>query len=152
MIKLFVKTLLAGCLVFPLTLSASPDLIASYSDLENQLDMPQGRGKLSITVESFAGMNVKRASCKVGRAEIWLGARRLASMPANDADVVDEGKRRLFVFPLIELEAGYYFITIRLYGPGTLSARQKWNGITFQVGIHPQKVSRVHKTIPVFLW
>ncbi len=152
MIKLLVKIMLACCLVLPVAINASPQLIASYSDIENQLEMSQGSGKLAITVESFAGMNVKRASHKAQRAEIWLGAKRLASMQADDANVVDEGDRRLFVFPLIELNAGYYFITIRLYGPGVLSARQKWNGTTFQVGIHPLKVSRVHKVIPAFLW
>jgi hypothetical protein len=135
-------------------LKALPDLVASFSDVEALLErVPQGTGKLLLTVESFSGKNAKRVSQVADRVEIWLGARRIASLDANSPQVVEEGRRRrIFPFPPIELSSGYYFLTVRLYRKGSFSARQKWQGETFQVGIHPGRTTRLHKTIPIFLW
>ena len=139
--------------LFCSTVFALPDLIASFSDVEALLDqIEQGRGKLILSIESYSGKNAKRVSQLADRVEIWLGKKRIASMDASSGEVVDEGRRRIFPFAPIELEKGYYFITVRLYRKGTFSARQKWNGETFQVGIHPGKTTRLQKSIPIFLW
>lgn len=132
---------------------ASPD-IASFSDVEALLDrVPAGRGSLVLTVESFSGKNPKRISQVADRVEVWLGARRIASMDAESEESVIDGHRRtVFPLPAIDLEAGYYFITVRLYRRGSFSARSKWQGETFQIGIHPGRVTRIHKSIPIFLW
>lgn len=140
-------------LIFLLPALAKPDLVASFSDVEALLDqMPKGKGKVVITIESFSGKNAKRISQLADRVEIWLGAKRIASMDASSQETVDERRRRIFPFPAFELEAGYYFFTVRLYRKGALFSRAKWNGDIFQLGVHPGKVSRIHKTIPFFLW
>ncbi len=133
---------------------ALPDVVASFSDVEALLEkVPQGTGQLVLTVESFSGKDAKRVSQVADRVEIWLGARRIASLDANSPKVVEEGRRRrIFPFPPIELSSGYHFLTVRLYRKGSFSARQKWDGETFQVGIHPGRTTRLHKTIPIFLW
>ncbi|MDN5279555.1 MAG: hypothetical protein PWR01_3520 [Clostridiales bacterium] len=130
-----------------------PDIVASFSDVEALLDkIPEGRGKIAVTIESFSGKNAKRVSQVADRVEIWLGAKRLASLDASSPEVVEENRRRIFPFEPIELDAGYYFLTVRMYRKGTFSARNKWNGETFQIGIHPGKIARIHKTIPFFVW
>lgn len=111
-----------------------------------------GEGGLAVTLETFAGKNVKRASQLATRVELWLGDKRLASLDKDSQEVVSEKKRRIFIFPEIRLPAGYYFITARLYAHGSLHGRQKWHSETFQVGIHPGKTSRIFKKISFFLW
>lgn len=115
-------------------------------------DPVKGNGDLSLTIESFAGGNPKRISQVAQRVEVWLGDRRLASLNQDDPEVVTENRRRLFVFPNIRLPQGFYFITVRCYGPAALYGRQKWHGETFQVGIHPDKTSRVSRRITFFHW
>lgn len=138
----------------PCIIVALPEVVASFSDIEVLFEkLPQGIGTLLLTVETFSGKNLKRVSQLADRVEIWLGARRIASLDAESPQVVKEGRRRrIFPFPPIELSCGYYFLTVRLYKKGLFSARQKWHGETFQVGIHPGSTTRLHKTIPIFLW
>ncbi|GAB4282105.1 MAG: hypothetical protein Kow0029_27500 [Candidatus Rifleibacteriota bacterium] len=129
------------------------DVVASFSDIEARLNnIPEKNGQVVITIESFSGKNAKRISQLADRVEIWLGSKRIASMDSSAREVVDEGRRRLFPFPPIEMKPGYYFLTARLFRKGTLSARHKWKGETFQVGIHPGQISRVHKIVPFFVW
>jgi len=119
------------------------------------VDIPDpvtGTGRLSITIESFGGENPKRISQLADRVELWLGDKRLASLNHDFDEVVSERNRRVFYFPEIEMPAGYYFITVRLYSPGALHGRQKSHEQTFQVGIHPDKTSRVYKKMPFFHW
>ncbi|MFZ5949063.1 MAG: hypothetical protein ACOYXC_00040 [Candidatus Rifleibacteriota bacterium] len=145
---LFLLMLLVSAIIH-----ASPDIVASFSDVEELIQTsPAGKGKLVLTIESFAGKDVKRVSQLADRVEIWLGARRIASMNATDENVVTEKRRRLFPFDAIELPVGYYFITVRLYRQGSFYARDKWDGETFQVGIHSGKITRLQKSIPIFLW
>lgn len=146
--------LLTGFILATRMIFALPDVVASFSDVEALLQKtPQGSGHLVLTVESFSGKNFKRVSQVADRVEIWLGARRIASMDATSPEVVEEGRRRrIFPFPPLEFACGYYFITVRLYRKGSFSARDKWEGETFQVGIQPGRITRLHKTIPIFLW
>jgi hypothetical protein len=141
------------CYAFTSPAFAYEDLIASYSDIEDQLEIEKGTGTLIITIESFAGKNFKRFSQKATRIEVWSGSKRIASINAKDAKVTEENRRkRVFTLPEIKLDSGYYFVNIRLFHIGVFSAREKWNGKIFQVGIHPEKVSRVTRTIPFFVW
>lgn len=109
-----------------------------------------GSGRLTISIESFKGANPRRISQLADRVEVWLGDKRLAALNYSDPEVVNEKHRRIFLFPEINLDCGYYFITVRLYSPAALYGRDKWHGETFQVGIHPDKTSRVYKKIPFF--
>lgn len=121
----------------------------------NPVEIPDpvtGTGRLSITIESFGGENPKRISQLADRVELWLGDKRLASLNHDFDEVVSERNRRVFYFPEIEMPVGYYFITVRLYSPGALHGRQKSHEQTFQVGIHPEKTSRVYKKMPFFHW
>lgn len=112
----------------------------------------RGKGKLSVSIESFRGENPKRVSQGAERVELWLGDKRIGSLNKDFDGVESEPGRRIFNFPDIELESGYYFITIRLYSPGAVHGRQKSHEQTYQVGIHPDKTSRVYKRIPFFHW
>jgi hypothetical protein len=111
-----------------------------------------GKGKLALVVESFHAKNAKGISRLADRVEIWLDNRRIASQNKEDPSVINEKKRRLFVFEPIELENGYYFVEIRLYATGCISARKKWSGEKFQVGIHPKKTTRISKKVPMIIW
>lgn len=111
-----------------------------------------GEGYLQVTIESFVGYNFKRTSQLAQKVELWLGDKRLASLDGDDQEVINENKRRLFVFPKLNFSHGFYFITARCYGPAALYGRQKWHGETFQVGIHPGKTSRIVKRISFFHW
>ncbi len=119
-------------------------------DLSGLPEPINGPGQLSVSIESFTGGNPRRISLMADRIEIWLGDHRLASLSYSDPEVVCERNRRIFLFPEISLENGYYFITARLYSHATLYGRDKWHGETFQVGIHPDKTSRVYKKIAFF--
>ncbi|MBU1107896.1 MAG: hypothetical protein KKB51_14580 [Candidatus Riflebacteria bacterium] len=109
-----------------------------------------GRGRLTVSIESFKGANLRRVSQLADRVEIWLGDKRLAALNHSDIEVVKEKNRRIFLFPEISLNNGYYFLTVRLYSQASLYGRDKWHGEIFQVGIHPDKISRVYKKIPFF--
>lgn len=111
-----------------------------------------GKGRLSVTIETFTGENPKRITQQALRAELWLGDHRLASLNEDEGEVTREKNRRIFTFPEIELAAGYYFITIRLYSRGALHGRRKSHEQTFQVGIHPDRLSRVAKVMPFYHW
>lgn len=113
---------------------------------------PRGKGKLSISIETFNGENPKRVGQIAERAELWLGDKRISSLNKDDSEVVSEKNRRIFIFPEIELDNGYYFITVRLYSPGAFHGRQKSYEQTFQVGIHPDKSCKVYKKMPFFHW
>ncbi len=115
-------------------------------------DPIEGTGKLSVTVESFAGVNPKRASQVADRAELWLGDHRISALDLNFLETTGENSRRLFQFPEITLKSGYYFVTLRLYSPGALHGRRKSYEKTFQVGIHPERVSKINKKVPFFHW
>lgn len=138
------KTTAIASLPFSWELPSSP-----VADLP---DPVKGAGDLSLTIESFAGGNPKRISQLAQRVEVWLGDRRLASLNQDAPEVVNENRRRLFIFPDIRLPHGFYFITVRCYGPAALYGRQKWHGETFQVGIHPDKTTRVTRRITFFHW
>ena len=109
-----------------------------------------GTGRLAVSIESFKGANPKRISRLADRVEIWLGDKRLASLNHVDPEVVNEKNRRIFLFPELSLANGYYFITVRLYSSAALYGRDKWHGETFQVGIHPDKTSRVYNRVAFF--
>jgi|GEM_PF-1836544 len=109
-----------------------------------------GTGRVAISIESFKGANPKHISRLADRVEIWLGDKRLASLNHVDPEVVNEKHRRIFLFPELSLANGYYFITVRLYSSAALYGRDKWHGETFQVGIHPDKTSRVYKRVAFF--
>jgi hypothetical protein len=115
-------------------------------------DPVRGKGELSVTIESYSGINPKRASQLADRAELWVGDRRIAALDLDSTDIDSEKNRRIFKFPEITLESGYYFITLRLYSQGALHGRHKSFEKTFQVGIHPDRVSRIYKKIPFFHW
>lgn len=128
-----------------------PPVQASASPILPGLPEPiKGRGRLSVAIESFAGANPRRISRMADRVEIWLGDHRIASLNYTDPEVVREKNRRIFLFPEISLGNGYYFITARLYSHATLYGRDKWHGETFQIGIHPDKISRVYKKVAFF--
>jgi len=119
--------------------------------LEKVLPEPVvGRGRLAVSIESFKGANLRRVSQLADRVEIWLGDKRLAALNQSDPEVVKEKNRSIFLFPEISLNNGYYFITVRLYGSAALYGRDKWHGEIFQVGIHPDKTSRVYKKVAFF--
>jgi hypothetical protein len=109
-----------------------------------------GDGRLSISIESFKGANPRRISRLADRVEVWLGDRRLASLDHTAPEVVKEKNRRIFLFPELTLANGYYFVTVRLYSHAVFYGRDKWHGETFQVGIHPERTSRVYKKIAFF--
>lgn len=111
-----------------------------------------GKGRLSVSIETFSGGDPKRIAQQAGRVELWLGDLRLASLNEDFDEVNREKNRRVFNFPDIEMECGYYFITVRLYSPGDLHGRRKSHEQTFQVGIHPDRISRIYKKMPFFHW
>jgi len=115
-------------------------------------DPVSGMGRVAITIETAREANSKRISHTAQRVEIWLGDSRLASLEKGDAMVEDTARGRVFRFPEISLPHGYYFLTARCYGPAALFGRRKWHGETFQIGIHPDLVSRVIKKISFFHW
>lgn len=122
------------------------------SDTADIPDPVSGVGRVAITIETARGGNPKRISQTAQRVEIWLGDSRLASLEKGDAMVEDTDRGRVFMFPEILLPHGYYFLTARCYGPAAIFGRRKWHGETFQIGIHPDKVSRVIKKINFFHW
>ena len=111
-----------------------------------------GKGRLSITIETFTGENPKRIAQHAIRAELWLGDHRLASLNEDEENVSSEKNRRIFNFPELEMAYGYYFITVRLYSRGGWHGRRKSHEQTFQVGVHPDRLSRVYKIMPFFHW
>lgn len=138
-------------LVLSITLSHAENLI--LGDSTNRFPKIEKKpGEISLVIETFTSKNTKISSQLAERVEIWLHDRRLASMDQFSTEVVTEKGKRIFPFPLISLPPGYYFLTVRLYKLGWISGRKKWNGKTFQVGIHSGKISRVYKKIPIVLW
>jgi hypothetical protein len=126
---------------------------SDFSSIEAILqDNQKGTGQVAITLESFAGKNVKRVSQLASRAEIWLGNQRLTTLFADSPSVVKQKRRILFPFKPIKLPAGYYFLTARLYRRGSFFAREKHHDISFQVGIRPGKIVKIYKSIPFFVW
>ncbi|MGM0598236.1 MAG: hypothetical protein ACQETH_00345 [Candidatus Rifleibacteriota bacterium] len=126
---------------------------SDFSDISSILDdTKKGVGKVAITLESFAGKNVKRVSQLAQRAEIWLGNKRLATLFDDSASVIKEKRRILFSFRPIRLPVGYYSLTARLYRRGSFYAREKHHDVNFQVGIHPGKIVKIYKSIPFFVW
>lgn len=129
---------------------------AEHDFVSNSIDrfpkIERKSGKLSLVIEAYTSKNGKYSSQLAERAEVWLNDRRLASMHRLSKEVVTEKDKRIFPFPTISLPPGYYFLTVRLYKLGWISGRKKWNGETFQVGIHSGKVSRIYKKIPIVLW
>lgn len=127
------------------------DPATASADLKQSLPEPfVGVGRLAISIESFKGANPKRISQLADRVEIWLGDKRLAALNHTDPEVVTEKNRRIFLFPELSFVNGYYFVTVRLYSHAALYGRDKWHGETFQVGIHPDKTSRVYKKVAFF--
>lgn len=115
-------------------------------------EIPSGPGKVQISIESVAKMNPKGIAYLADRVEIWLGTRRLASLTADSPTVVKTKGSRRFSFEPIELEAGYYFLGIRLYRKGALHGREKSRLYPVQVGVHPGRVSMLNKQIQFFVW
>ena len=125
----------------------------NFSDIEAAINNSKsGIGQVAITLESFAGKNVKRISQLAQRAEIWLGNTRLATLFEDSPTVVKQKRRILFSFKPIKLTAGYYILTAKLYRKGSFYAREKHHDISFQVGIHPGKIVKIYKSIPFFVW
>ncbi len=141
-------------------IATSSELTPAFLRDSDQLKLPPveipepiaGKGKLSVSIETFSGENPKRVGQLADRAELWLGYQRLASLNRDFDEVDSERNRRVFNFPEIVMHSGYYFITVRLYSPGALHGRQKSHEQTFQVGIHPDRISRVYKKMPFFHW
>ncbi|HNX77381.1 MAG TPA: hypothetical protein PLM07_02735 [Candidatus Rifleibacterium sp.] len=159
--------LLMLLLVFFMPVAAQAQTVATSSELtpaflrgSDTIPLPpvvipdpvSGKGRLSITIETFSGENPKRVAQHAIRAELWLGDHRIASLNEDEENVSSEKDRRIFNFPEIEMAYGYYFITVRLYSRGDLHGRRKSHEQTFQVGIHPGRISRVYKKMPFFHW
>ncbi len=128
--------------------------IAFCENNEFKLNLPKiisEKGHLSLSVESSRDGFSKRLFIIPDRAEIWLDNRRLASKSIGEPGTVREKHKALFLFPSIALESGYYFITIRLYYENPITNRRQWDGKTFQVGIHPGKITRISKKIRIGL-
>jgi len=131
-----------------------------YADISarpatDSIELPEpvsGNGFVSITIETARGENPRRISQTAQRVEIWLGDKRLSSLNKGDGLVKDTENGRVFLFPEIVLPSGYYFFTVRCYGPAAIFGRTKWHGETFQVGVHPDKVARIIKKIDFFHW
>lgn len=155
---------LTPCFCRAQSIATSSDLTPSFlrnaaSDTSMQafttVELPDpvsGKGHLSVSIETFSARNPKRVAQHAVRAELWLGDHRLASLNDDLAQVDNEKNRRVFNFPDIEMASGYYFITVRLYSHGDLHGRRKSHEQTFQIGIHPDRISRVYKKMPFFHW
>lgn len=115
-------------------------------------DPATGTGLVHVTVETLQERTPRMYSRRAEHVEIWWRDRRLASMYKGDEGVQESFHRRVFVFPPLELPLGYHFIQIRLYGEGWLSRNKKWKGETLQIGIHPDRSTRLHRIMPFHLW
>ena len=112
----------------------------------------KGFGNLHIVIESVEALNHSVISKKADRVEIWLGHRLLQRLEKDDSRVLDHKTSRIFNFPLLTFENGYYFLSVRLYAKGVLWKGKKFHEEIYQVGIHDGKLTKLQKKIPFLNW